>query len=390
MNGDTILSIALIGMFVVLSAFFSSSEAAFLSLQRTRLSHLVNTNVPGARRVANMVSNMERLLSTILLGNNLVNVAFTAIITALSVSLIQEGPLAILVATISGTVVLLIFGEIIPKSIAVRKAERMSFLYARPLKTIELCMFPAILFLQWLSNRSQDLFGRSSEADETVTEGEILSMIDIGEAEGTVEPVEAEMLENVFRFGDSQAREVMTPRTEIISIARGVTLREFLQLYMEHSHTRFPVYKETRDDIVGIISAKDILRGLATKRISEDDSVTDIVRDAYFVPETKRIAELFDELRRSGNQMAIAVDEYGGVAGLVTLKQLLEEIAGKVGEEGIQPEEEYEAIGENTYQVDGGRAQSRNTFAAREARSRNRNGAGGRGEEGQIRIWCSG
>nr|MCS5659821.1 CNNM domain-containing protein [Dehalococcoidia bacterium] len=231
MNGDTILSITLIGVFLVLSAFFSSSEAAFLSLQRTRLSHLVNTNVPGARRVADMVSNIERLLSTILLGNNLVNVAFTAIITVLAVRLIEDSPLAILVATISGTVVLLIFGEIIPKSIAVRKAERMSFLYARPLKAIELCMFPAILFLQWLSNRSQDLFGRNDQADETVTEGEILSMIDIGEAEGTVEPVEAEMLENVFRFGDRQAREVMTPRTEIISIARGVTLREFLQLY---------------------------------------------------------------------------------------------------------------------------------------------------------------
>ncbi|MEC9321710.1 MAG: DUF21 domain-containing protein, partial [Chloroflexota bacterium] len=200
MNGDTILSITLIGVFLVLSAFFSSSEAAFLSLQRTRLSHLVNTNVPGARRVADMVSNIERLLSTILLGNNLVNVAFTAIITALAVRLIKDGPLAILVATVSGTVVLLIFGEIIPKSVAVKKAERMSFLYARPLKALELCMFPTIIFLQWLSNRSQDLFGRSNHADETVTEGEILSMIDIGEAEGTVEPVEAEMLENVFRF----------------------------------------------------------------------------------------------------------------------------------------------------------------------------------------------
>ena len=354
MNGDTILSITLIGVFLVLSAFFSSSEAAFLSLQRTRLSHLVNTNVPGARRVANMVSNIERLLSTILLGNNLVNVAFTAIITVLAVRLIEDSPLAILVATISGTVVLLIFGEIVPKSIAVRKAERMSFLYARPLKAIELCMFPAILFLQWLSNRSQDLFGRNNQADETVTEGEILSMIDIGEAEGTVEPVEAEMLENVFRFGDRQAREVMTPRTEIVSIARGVTLKEFLQLYMEHSHTRFPVFKDTRDDIVGIISAKDILRGLATKRISEDDSVTDIVRDAYFVPETKLVSELFEELRKTGHQIAICLDEYGGIAGLVTIKRLTEVVVGRVGEEGQSPEEEYASIRPNVYRIEGG------------------------------------
>ena len=218
LDADTIVSISLIVLFLILSAFFSSSEAAFLSLQKTRLSHLLNTNVPGANRVAEMVSNTERLLSTILLGNNLVNVAFTAIITTLAVSLVEDGPLAVAIATVAGTILLLIFGEIIPKSIAVKKAERISFIYARPLKIVELCMFPAIIFLQWLSNRSQDLFGQGQSSEETVTEGEILSMIDIGEAEGTVEPVEAEMLENVFRFGDHQAREVMTPRTEIISV----------------------------------------------------------------------------------------------------------------------------------------------------------------------------
>ena len=354
LDADTIVSISLIVLFLILSAFFSSSEAAFLSLQKTRLSHLLNTNVPGANRVAEMVSNTERLLSTILLGNNLVNVAFTAIITALTVSLVEDGPVAIAIATVAGTILLLIFGEIIPKSIAVKKAERISFIYARPLKIVELCMFPAIMFLQWLSNRSQDLFGQSQSSEETVTEGEILSMIDIGEAEGTVEPVEAEMLENVFRFGDHQAREVMTPRTEIISVERGVTLKEFYELYTEHSHTRFPVHKESRDDIVGIISAKDILRILATKGMDEEDSVTDIIRDAYFVPETKLVSELFEELRKTGHQMAICLDEYAGIAGLVTVKRLTEVVFGRVGEEGESPEEEYSNIRPNVYRIEGG------------------------------------
>ena len=354
LDADTIVSISLIVLFLILSAFFSSSEAAFLSLQKTRLSHLLNTNVPGANRVAEMVSNTERLLSTILLGNNLVNVAFTAIITALTVSLVEDGPVAIAIATVAGTILLLIFGEIIPKSIAVKKAERISFIYARPLKIVELCMFPAIMFLQWLSNRSQDLFGQSQSSEETVTEGEILSMIDIGEAEGTVEPVEAEMLENVFRFGDHQAREVMTPRTEIISVERGVTLKEFFELYTEHSHTRFPVHKESRDDIVGIISAKDILRILATKGMDEEDSVTDIIRDAYFVPETKLVSELFEELRKTGHQMAICLDEYAGIAGLVTVKRLTEVVFGRVGEEGESPEEEYSNIRPNVYRIEGG------------------------------------
>ena len=218
MTADIIGSLILIGGFLFLSAFFSSSEAAFLSFQRSRLSYLVNSNVPGAELISNMISNMERLLATILLGNNLVNVAFTAVITALSVSIFGEGATSILIATAIGTILLLIFGEIIPKSVAVRRSEKISFLYARPLKSVEFCLYPVVLFLQWLSNTTQALIGNEEDKDESITEGEILSMIDLGEAEGTVEPGEAEMRENVFRFSDRQAKEVMTPRSEIVSI----------------------------------------------------------------------------------------------------------------------------------------------------------------------------
>lgn len=352
MSTETVVSIVLIGVFLLLSAFFSSSEAAFLSLQRTRLNYLVTNNIPGAKRVHDMVNNTERLLSTILLGNNLVNVAFTAVVTALAVKWLKEGPVAVAAATIVGTGLLLIFGEIIPKSIAVKKAERVSFLYARPLKSIELSLYPLILFLQWLSRTTQSIFGQ--EQEEVVTEGEILSMIDLGEAEGTVEPNEAEMLENVFRFGDTQVREIMTPRTEIIVMDRGTTLNDFLNIYSEHSHTRFPIYKDTNENIVGIISAKDVLRILSTKGINGNDSVTDVIRDAHFVPETKWASELFEELRHAGNQMAICLDEYGGLAGLVTLKRLTELIVGKVGEEGESPETEYENIMPNVFQIEGG------------------------------------
>jgi putative hemolysin len=352
LSTETVVSIVLIGVFLLLSAFFSSSEAAFLSLQRTRLNYLVTNNIPGAKRVHDMVNNTERLLSTILLGNNLVNVAFTAVVTALAVKWLKEGPVAVAAATIVGTGLLLIFGEIIPKSIAVKKAERVSFLYARPLKSIELSLYPLILFLQWLSRTTQSIFGQ--EQEEVVTEDEILSMIDLGEAEGTVEPNEAEMLENVFRFGDTQVREIMTPRTEIIVMDRGTTLNDFLNIYSEHSHTRFPIYKDTNENIVGIISAKDVLRILSTKGINGNDSVTDVIRDAHFVPETKWASELFEELRHAGNQMAICLDEYGGLAGLVTLKRLTELIVGKVGEEGESPETEYENIMPNVFQIEGG------------------------------------
>ncbi len=353
MSNDTTVSIVLIGIFLLLSAFFSSSEAAFLSLQRTRLNYLVNNHIPGAQRVHNMVANTERLLSTILLGNNLVNVAFTAVVTALAVKWLKEGPLAVAAATIVGTGLLLIFGEIIPKSLAVKKSEKVSFLYARPLKIVELSLYPLILFLQWLSRTTQSIFGQEQESEDGVTEGEILSMIDLGEAEGTVEPGEAEMLENVFRFGDTQVREIMTPRTEIIVMERGTNFGNFLSIYSEHSHTRFPIYKDTNENIVGIISAKDVLRMLSTKGINENDSVTDVIRDAHFVPETKWASELFEELRHAGSQMAICLDEYGGLAGLVTLKRLTELIVGRVGEEGESPESEYENIMPNVFQIGG-------------------------------------
>ena len=339
-------------LFLIFSAFFSSSEAAFLSLQKTRLTHLVNTGVPGARRVATMVQEPERLLATILLGNNLVNVAFAALVTVVIVSLLGEGR-GVIVATVVATVILLIIGEIIPKTIAVRHAERIAFWYAKPLKTIELLLFPLVIALQWVTNRVNSRFD-NSETQSSITEDELRTLIDIGEAEGTFAPSEAEMLEKVFRFGDRHVREVMTPRTEFVAVERGSTLNEFLRMYSMHPHTRFPVYKETPDNIIGIISAKDILKALTLKNIGDDFVLTDLIRDAYFIPETKLIAELFDELRRSGNQMSIVVDEFGGLAGLVTLKSLSEVVVGSVGEEGTGAEEEYEAIGKNAFQIDGG------------------------------------
>ncbi|MCH8109696.1 MAG: HlyC/CorC family transporter [Chloroflexi bacterium] len=351
------LSLIILAVFLIFSAFFSSSEAAYLSLERIRIAHLVNTDIPGARRVSDMIEQPERLLSTILLGNNLVNVAFAAVMTGLVVDILEEGSgvaMATAVATGVGTLVLLIFGEIIPKTFAIHYAERVAFLYARPLKGVEIAFWPIVIALQWITRRTQNIFGVETAARESITEDELLSLIDIGEAEGTFEPAEAEMLENVFRFGDRQVREVMTPRNEIVSIERGATLGEFLNIYAQNSHTRFPVYREDADNIIGIISAKDILKAMANRGINVDDSVTDVIRDSYFVPETKRIAELFKELRQSGNQMAMAVDEYGGLAGLVTLKRLSEEVVGPVGEEGAAPEEEFEEISENTFQVDGG------------------------------------
>ena len=352
MQDEGFLSLALVGVFLVLSGFFSSSEAAFLSVQRTRIAHLVSEGVPGARRVADMIASPERLLATILLGNNLVNVAFTAVVTVATVAIVGGGR-GVVIATVISTVALVILGEIIPKSVAVRKAEPVAFLYSHPLKWTEYLLWPFVVILQGITRGVNALLGGSGE-QPLITEGEFRTLIDIGEAEGEFEHAEAEMLENVFQFGDRQVREVMTPRTEMVAIQQGGSLREFLDTYAEDSHTRFPVYRGSPDNVIGVISLKDVLRHISQKGLGLDDSVTDAIRDAYFVPETKRISELFDELRATGNQMALVIDEFGGVAGLVTLKRLLEVVMGPVGEEGESPEEEYKAIDEYTFHIEGG------------------------------------
>lgn len=349
-------SLILIGICILLSAFFSSSEAAFLALERVRLAHLVSTDRPGARRIAAMVEHPERLLSTILFGNNLVNVAFTALITVVSLNMFgeQRAGLATIFATVVGTGLLLIFGETIPKTIAVHQSERLAFWYSRPLLILERLFWPVVVVLQGMTRLITKFLGVSPQARDSITEGELLTLIDLGEAEGTFDHSEAELLRDVFRFGDRQVREVMTPRLEIVSIQQDSTLKEFLSMYDENSHTRFPVHNESSDDIVGILSSKDVLRAMARNGgTALDTRVAELIRKPYFVPETKRTAEMFEEMRKDGQQMAVIVDEYGALAGLVTLKRLSEEVVGAHGEEGEAPEDEYESLGENTFQLEG-------------------------------------
>ena len=336
---------------LLLSAFFSSSEAAFLSLRKVRIRRLVEDGAPGAERVSRMVDQPTKVLPTILLGNNLVNTAFAVLATVIMVALMGEGR-GVLVATAASTVVLLVFGETLPKTVAIRHSERLFFLYARPLQLIEMLLLPIAAVLQLVNRFLATRLGSDPRA--LFTEEEIKIAISIGMEEGSVEEEEGEMLENVFRFGDRPVREVMTPRTEVVQLESGTTLRQFLSIYRDHYHTRFPVYEDDMENVVGILSVKDVVTAIAREDVSNDTPVTMFLRPAVFVPDTKLAGQLFREMREVGNLMVMAVDEYGGIAGLVTLKQLIEEVVGPVGEEGRQPEVEYEAIDENTYHIDGG------------------------------------
>jgi len=353
MSGTETLYLVLLFVCLLLSAFFSSSETAFISLQRVRLEHLVSTKVKGAGRVAGMIEQPEKLLSTILLGNNLVNTAAAVLATVLAVSVWgqQQG---VIIATIAVTITLLIFSETTPKTIATQHAERLSLVFARPIQAISWLFTPFVVVLSWIASGFTKMVGGTPVPRSIISEEEIRTMISVGHKEGTVEEEEAEMLHKVFDFGNRPVREVVVPRPEVVCIEKGSKLADFLSLYAESPLSRFPVYQENMDNVVGILSVKDVLMALANGTVDRESVIDDLIRPAYFTPETKPISELFTEMRDKNYRMTVVVDEYGGTAGIVSLSRLVEEIVGPVGDELADAEKEYEAINEYTFQIDGG------------------------------------
>ncbi|MEE8619434.1 MAG: hemolysin family protein [Dehalococcoidales bacterium] len=336
---------------LLLSAFFSASETSFIALQRIRIEHLLENNVKGAKRVARMIERPEKLLSTILLGANFANVAAAALGTMVAVSL--WGEKGVLIATVAVTILLLIFAETTPKTIATQHAERLSLIFARPIEWLSWLLTPFVIALSWIASGFTKLVGGKPVSRSLASPEEIRTMISVGHKEGTVEEAEAEMLHKVFEFGDRPVREVMVPRPEVISIEQGSKIADFLALYAESPLSRFPVYLENMDNVVGILSVKDVLMAQAKGNITDESTIDNLVRPAYFAPETKRINELFAEMRDENYRMCVVVDEFGGTAGIVSLTRLVEEIVGPVGDELAEVEKEYEVINEYTFQIDG-------------------------------------
>jgi putative hemolysin len=353
MSGDTTLNIILLLLCLLLSAFFSSSETAFISLQKIRLKHLADSNVSGAEKLAKLTKQPERILTTILLGNNFVNTAAAALGTLIAMSILGEESAA-LVATIGVTILLLIFGEIGPKTLATRQGERMALLYVHPIDLLMKILYPLVIVFVWIGDKISRTFGGASVPQTLINEGEIRTVISTGVEEGTIEKTEAEMMEGVFKFGNREVGQIMTPRPDIIWVEKDATLGKFLSIYAESLHSRFPIYENDTDNIVGFLWIKDILMAQAKGEIQKESSLAGLVRPINFVPESKLVGELFAEMQEKGNQMVMVVDEFGGIAGLVTTEDLLEEIVGDLGDELAKVEEEFKTIDEKTFQIDGG------------------------------------
>jgi len=338
---------------LALSAFFSSAESAFIALPKLRLRYLVESGVKGAEKLAKAAEKPERVLATVLLGNNLVNVAAATLGTIMAVAAFGPvtGPI---VATLGVTALILIFGEVIPKTFAVHHAQRLSLAYVNPLKIIELCLYPFVLVLDRIGLGFTKMANVSEEQKKLVSEGEILSAISAGESEGVVEQDEAKILQKVFEFTDRPVSKIMIPRTEIIWVAQGTTISDFLNLYTKGRYSRFPVYKENTDNVVGILHAKDVLTKLTDDSVDRENAIDDLVRLTYFVPESKKMGELLAEMRDGGHHAAIVVDEFGGMAGMVTITQLTEEIVGDIRDELTDKEKDFIVTGDSTFQLDGG------------------------------------
>jgi putative hemolysin len=336
------------------SAFFCSAETAYIGMQKLRLQHLIQSGHPSASRVAKIVEQPEKFLATVLLGINFFETAVATLGTIIAVSLIRDANLAVAIATIVITIVTLVFAELIPKSLAVRYGEKLALRYAGALEIISTVLYPLVYILNHIGIRFTKLVGENEIPKPTISEEEFRTAINIGEAEGVVEGNEAEMLHQVFEFTDRPVSKIMVPRTEIAWVEQGTKLKDFLELYAKRRYSRFPVYRDNTDDVIGILHAKDVLLKLTDESDSRESIIDDLVRPAYFVPESKRLGDLLAEMRDGGYHAVIVVDEFGGIAGMVTLGQLTEEIVGDIRDELTGTERDFIATGDSTFQLDGG------------------------------------
>ena len=338
---------------LLLSGFFSSAESAFISVSRLRAHYLRESGGRGGQQLARVLDRPERFLATVLLGNSLVNIAAATIGSVLCVAAfgLPWGPV---IATVAVTGIVLVFGELLPKTVGVHFAERLAIIYIYPVRFFELVLLPFVVLLDRVGSGFRRMVTDVEEKRTLVSAGELRSAIDVGESEGVVEEGQAEMLHKVLEFENRPVSKVMVPRTEIAWVEEGNTLTEFLAIYADRPYSRFPVYRDTTDNVIGILSSKDILMRLTATCEPDTVLVEEIMRPAFFVPEGKALGKLLADMRDLGHHVALVVDEYGGVAGMVTLGLLTEEVVGDIKDELGNEGEDFVETGTNTYQLDGG------------------------------------
>ena len=336
---------------LIASGFFSASETSLMSLSKIRIRHMKEEGVKGAKLVANLTEDSNKLLSTILVGNNIVNIAATSISTALFTSLIP-GASGVAVATALMTVLVLLFGEITPKTIAANNSEKVAIFVSKPIKVIIFILRPVVWVFNLVTGLIFKILGVKDKGTQPyITEEELKTMVNVSHEEGVLEIEERQIINNVFQFGDMQAKEAMVQRLDMIAINSEDKYEQIIDMFKNEKLSRMPVYNESIDDIIGILNIKDIIF-LSDDEIENFD-IKDYIREPFFTYEFKKIAQLLEEMKIEKSQMAIVVDEYGGTSGLITLEDLIEVIVGDIEDEYDEEEEEIQVIKEDEYIVDG-------------------------------------
>lgn len=354
MESHSIFSIIIIALSLIAIAILSSSESSFIAVNKIRIRHLLEKGDSRAKAVQKILDEHDRFFSAVILSGNLFTVLATSIGTAMALKYFGDN--GIIIATVIMTFLTVVFGELAPKTFAVTHSEKVSLLLAMPIAFYIKLTSPLVWIFTVSSNFIIKMFGGKEKAvSPFVTEEEIKTMISIGEEEGTLEEEKKEMLHKVFEFGDKVVTEAMVPRTEIVSIPEESTVGDALKLVSEEGYSRYPVIKESIDNVTGILYVKDILIKMAEGKIQKDLPITELVREAYYIPENKMATELLDEMQKNKFQIAIVMDEYGGTAGLITLEDIIEEIVGGLQDEfeAMETEKEVEIIDERTFIVSG-------------------------------------
>ena len=352
--------ILLLGL-LVLNGFLAMSRSALVNVRKARLQQLVDEGVGSARTAERLAEDASRLLATTKLGMMLTSFFAGAVVAVVSAPPLADALqpwlggasyiVALILVVLVSAMVMLILGELVPETIALQHSEQLALWLARPLAVVSVIAMPIVHFMVWLSNGISRLFGAERPGDlPFVTEEEIKTLVDAGQEEGVIQEEEKEMIYSIFELEDTLAREVMVPRIDVVALDVTTPMLEALDVIMEAGHSRIPVYEDTIDDVVGVLYAKDLLPYLREGRT--DVPLKGMLREAYFIPETKKASDLLPDLQQRRVHVVVVVDEYGGMSGLVTIEDLLEEIVGEIQDEYDSEEPVFEYVSDDEYVVD--------------------------------------
>ena len=346
MDTDGVMQLIALIILVLLSAFFSSAETSLTTVNRVRLKTLAEEGNRRAKTALEVLDKYGKMLSAILIGNNIVNLSASALATTLAIHI----HFTVGIATAILTVVILIFGEIVPKNMAMINSEKMALLYASMISGLMKLLTPLIFVIDSLAKGIMKLFRVDADKKTAMTENELRTYVEVGHEDGVIESEEREMIYNVFDFGDAVAKDVMIPRIDMVTVDKEATYEEVMEVFKDCMYTRIPVFEEDKDNIIGLINIKDFI-------LVEDKAkfkISDILRQAYYTYEFKKTADLLVEMRQKCFNVAFVLNEYGGTSGMITLEDLLEEIVGEIRDEYDSDEEQLiQKMQDRTYLVEG-------------------------------------